>query len=137
MKGILVDSNVILDLFEDDENWAEWSESTIYHYSTTYILYINPVIYSEVSIGFIRIEELESALTGCGFQILQIPKEALFLAGKAFIKYRKRKGNKLSPLPDFFIGAHAAVLGLELITRDISMYRLYFPTVNLVTHENM
>lgn len=137
MKGILVDSNVILDLFEDDENWAEWSESTIYHYSTMHILYINPVIYSEVSIGFIRIEELESALTGCGFQILQIPKEALFLAGKAFIKYRKRKGNKLSPLPDFFIGAHAAVLGLELITRDISMYRLYFPTVNLVTPENM
>ncbi len=137
MKGILVDSNVILDLFEDDENWAEWSESTIYHYSTMHILYINPVIYSEVSIGFIRIEELESALTGCGFQILQIPKEALFLAGKAFIKYRKRKGNKLSPLPDFFIGAHAAVLGLELITRDISRYRLYFPTVNLVTPENM
>jgi len=137
MKGILVDSNVILDLFEDDENWAEWSESTIYHYSTAHILYINPVIYSEVSIGFIRIEELESALTGCGFQILQIPKEALFLAGKAFIKYRKRKGNKLSPLPDFFIGAHAAVLGLELITRDISRYRLYFPTVNLVTPENM
>ena len=136
MKGIFVDSSVILDLFEDDQNWAEWSESTISRYSIIHTLYINPSIYSEVSIGFERIEELESAITGCGFQLLEMPKEALFLAGKAFVRYRKRKGKKLSSLPDFFIGAHAAVLGWELITRDISRYRSYFPTVKLITPEN-
>jgi len=136
MKGIFVDSNVILDLFLNDHNWAKWSESTLNRYSITHTLYINPIIYSEISIGFERIEELESAITGCDFQILQLPKEALFLAGKAFVRYRKRKGKKSSPLPDFFIGAHAAVLGLEIITRDISRYRSYFPTVKLITPEN-
>jgi len=137
MKGIFVDSNVILDIFLDDLKWAEWSELTLNRYSITHILYINPIIYSEVSIGFERIEELENAMSGCGFQMLQMPKEALFLAGKAFVRYRKRKGKKLSPLPDFFIGAHAAVLGLELITRDASRYISYFPTVNLITPENL
>ena len=87
MTGILIDSNVILDIFEDDPNWAEWSESKLQHYSITHTLYINPIVYSEISIGFAQIEELEEAITGCGFQMLQIPKEALFLAGKAFIKY--------------------------------------------------
>ena len=136
MKGIFVDSNVILDLFEDDRNWAQWSESMLNRYTITHTLYINPVIYSEVSIGFERIEELESAMTGCGFQMLEMPKEALFLAGKAFVRYRKHKGRKLSPLPDFFIGAHAAVLGWELITRDIARYRSYFPAVKLITPDN-
>jgi len=135
MKGILIDSSVILDLFEDDQNWAEWSESSLEHYGMTHTLYINPIIYAEASIGFERIEELESAITGCGFQMIQIPKEALFLAGKAFIKYKKQKGSKLYPLPDFFIGAHAAVVGLEIMTRDISRFRSYFPTVKLVTPE--
>jgi len=133
MKGIFVDSNVILDIFLDELNWAERSELTLNRYSITHTLYINSIIYSEVSIGFERIEELENAISGCGFHMLQIPKEALFLAGKAFVNYRKRKGKKLSPLPDFFIGAHAAVLGLELITRDISRYISYFPSVNLIT----
>ena len=136
MKGIFVDSNVILDIFLDDLNWAERSELTLNRYSITHALYINSIIYSEVSIGFERIEELENAISGCGFQMLQIPKEALFLAGKAFVSYRKRKGKKLSPLPDFFIGAHAAVLGLELITRDMSRYISYFPSVNLITPGN-
>ena len=135
MKGILIDSNVILDLFENNQNWAEWSESFLEQYSMTHTLYINPIIYAEVSIGFERIEELESAITGCGFQMIQIPKEALFLAGKAFIKYKKQKGSKLYPLPDFFIGAHAAVVGLEIMTRDISRFRSYFHTVKLVTPE--
>jgi predicted nucleic acid-binding protein len=135
MKGILIDSNVILDLFENDQNWAEWSESSLEQYSMTHTLYINPIIYAEVSIGFERIEELESAITGCGFQMIQIPKEALFLAGKAFIKYKKQKGSKLYPLPDFFIGAHAAVVGFEIMTKDISRFRSYFPTVKLVTPE--
>lgn len=134
MNGVLVDSNVILDVFEEDPDWIEWSESMLDRYSGTHALYINPIIYSEVSVGFGRIEELEEAMAGCGFQMIQIPKEALFLAGKAFIEYRKRKGsNKVSTLPDFFIGAHAAVDKLELMTRDISRIRSYFPTVKLIS----
>jgi len=136
MKGIFVDSNVILDLFEDDRTWTEWSESMLNRYSMTHTLYINPIIYTEVSIGFERIEELERAMTGCGFQLIQIPKEALFLAGKIYVRYKKQKGMKLSPLPDFFIGAHAAVLGLDLITRDVSRYKTYFPTVNVIAPES-
>ncbi len=133
MTGVLVDSNVVLDIFLDDPNWAEWAESTLGKYSNTATLYINPIIYSEVSIGFERIEELESAINRGGFQILEIPKEALFLAGKAYLKYRRGKGIKKSPLPDFYIGAQAAVLNLDLITRDISRYHTYFPTVKLIS----
>jgi len=133
MNGVLVDSNVILDVFKEDPNWVEWSESMLDRYSTTHTMYINPTIYSEVSMGFERIEELEEAITGCGFQMIQIPKEALFLAGKVFIKYRKRKDIKTSTLPDFFIGAHAAVDKLELMTRDTSRIRSYFPTVKLIS----
>ena len=133
MKGVLVDSNVVLDIFLDDPNWAEWAESTLGKYSDTATLYINPIIYSEVSIAFERIEELESAIIRGGFQILEIPKEALFLAGKAYLKYRRGKGIKKSPLPDFYIGAQAAVLNLDLITRDISRYHTYFPTVKLIS----
>ena len=89
MTAVLVDSNVILDLFEDDKRWANWSESMLDQYADSYTLSINPVIYAEVSIGFARIEELEEALTGCGFSLLPIPKEALFLAGKVFVTYRR------------------------------------------------
>lgn len=133
MSGILVDANIILDVFENDSTWAQWSESMLNCLACTHALYINAIIYTEVSIGFTRIEELEAAITGCGFQMLEIPKEALFLAGKAFIKYRKRKGNKLSPLPDFFIGAHAAINGLDLLTRDTARIKSYFPTVKLIS----
>ena len=133
MTGILVDSNVILDLFEEDPNWVDWSESMLQQYSHTHAMYINPIIYSEVSIGFKRIEELEGAITECGFQMLQIPKEALFLAGKIFVKYKKRKGTKLLPLPDFFIGAHAAVDNLELMTRDTQRFKFNFPTLKLIS----
>lgn len=132
MNGILVDSNIILDIFLDDPTWADWSESTLAEYAQRGVLYINPIIYSEISIGFMKIEELESAIKKAGLQLLEIPREALFLAGKAFLTYRKRKGEKKSPLPDFFIGAHAAVLGLGLITRDVHRYRSYFPTVKLI-----
>jgi len=137
MKGILVDSNIILDVFLDDPNWAEWSESKLEKFSSITKLFINPVIYAEVSVGFKRIEELESALTRSGFQMLEIPKEALFLAGKAFLKYRKNRGTKSSPLPDFYIGAQAAILEIDLITRDESRYRKYFPTVKLISPEKM
>ncbi len=135
MKGLLVDSNVILDIFLDDPNWADWSESTLAHYSVYTTLHINSIVYSEVSIGFEQIEELESALHKGGFQILEIPKEALFLAGKAYRKYREGTGVKRSPLPDFYIGAQAAVLGLDLVTREVTRYRTYFPTVRLICPE--
>jgi predicted nucleic acid-binding protein len=132
-KGVLVDSNIILDVFTDDPNWADWSESILEEYSNASTLYINSIVYSEISIGFNRIEDLESAIIGAGFQMLDFPKEALFLAGKAFLKYKKKKGDRSSPLPDFFIGAQAAVLNTALITRDVSRYRSYFPTVNLIS----
>jgi predicted nucleic acid-binding protein len=137
MRGLLVDSNVLLDVFEDDPVWVHWSEDMLEQYSTTHILCINPVIYAEVSAGFERIEELEAAIFDSGVRMLQIPKEALFLAAKVFVAYRKRKGTKLSPLPDFFIGAHAAVEQLELLTRDVSRYKSYFPTVKLVSPKNL
>ena len=137
MRGILVDSNIILDVFLDDPNWADWSESKLAKYSSITKLFINSVVYSEVSIGFKRIEDLEIGLNRGGFEMLEIPKEALFLAGKAFLKYQKNRGTKRSPLPDFYIGAQAAILDLDLITRDESRYRTYFPTVNLISPKKM
>jgi len=133
MKGVLVDSNIVLDVFLNDPKWADWSESKLDEYDQLGILYINSIIYSEISIGFKRIEDLESAIAKASFQMLETPKEALFLAGKVYLKYKKRKGTKRTPLPDFFIGAHAAVQNLDLITRDVSRYQSYFPTVKLIT----
>ncbi|MFH1930116.1 MAG: type II toxin-antitoxin system VapC family toxin [Pseudomonadota bacterium] len=133
MKGVLVDSNIVLDVFLNDPKWADWSESKLDEYDQLGILYINSIVYSEISIGFKRIEDLESAIAKAGFQMLEIPKEALFLAGKAYLKYKKRKGTKRTPLPNFFIGAQAAVQNLDLITRDVSRYQSYFPTVKLIT----
>ena len=132
MKGILVDSNIILDVFLNDLKWGDWSESKLEEYSDQTSLYINSIIYSEISIGFELIEDLESAIGKAGFHMLEIPKEALFLAGKAYVKYKKRRGTKRTPLPDFFIGAQAAVLNLDLLTRDVSRYQSYFPTVKLI-----
>ena len=132
MNGVIVDSNIILDVFLNDSQWAYWSESKLEEYSYHTLLYINSIIYSEVSIAFELIEDLESAINKAGFQLLAIPKEALFLAGKAFLKYKRRKGAKTTPLPDFFIGAQAAVLHLDLLTRDVSRYQSYFPTVKLI-----
>ena len=135
MKGLLVDSNVILDIFLDDPKWADWSETALANASYNSKLYINQIVYTEVSIGFKRIEELESALHAGGFQMLEIPKEALFLAGKAYLSYRRNSGTKKSPLPDFYIGAQAAVLNMDMITRDEGRYRTYFPTVRLICPE--
>ncbi|WP_419659368.1 PilT domain protein [Desulfosarcina variabilis str. Montpellier] len=132
MSGIFVDSNVILDLFLDDPKWAQWSETTLEHYARHGRLYINPVVYSEISIGFERIEDLEQAVGTAGFQMVPILSEALFLAGKVFMTSRKRSGRKTSPLPDFFIGAQAAVLTLPLMTRDVARYRTYFPSLRLI-----
>lgn len=133
MKGVLVDSNVILDVFLDDPSWGDWSEARLVKHSQYSTLFINAIIYSEISIGFERIEDLERAVARSGFRMLEIPKEALFLAGKAFLTYRKRKGSKSAPLPDFYIGAQAAVLEMDLITRDVARYRSYFPTVTLIS----
>lgn len=133
MPGMLVDSCVILDVFQNDPAWAERSEALLANCATRQQLFINPVIYAEISIGFQRIEELEEALAGCGLRMLPLPREALFLAGKAFLRYRRRQGRKASPLPDFFIGAHAAVEQLELLTRDVRRVKTYFPTVKLVS----
>jgi hypothetical protein len=132
VNGLLVDSNIILDVFLNDPKWADWSEATLAAHSINSTLYINSIIYTEVSIGFDKIEDLESALLKAGFKMLDIPKEALFLAGKAFLSYKRQKGAKKSPLPDFYIGAQAAVLGINLISRDTSRYRTYFPTVSLI-----
>lgn len=132
MKGVLVDSNIILDVFLNDPKWADWSESKLQECSDSTSLFINSIIYSEISIGFTLIEELETAIGKAGFQLLEIPKEALFLAGKAYLQYKRRKGVKDAPLPDFFIGAQAAILNLDLLTRDVSRYQSYFPTVKLI-----
>jgi len=135
MNGIFIDSCVLLDLFTDDPTWANWSEKILDQYSQTNTLFINSIVYTEVSIGFNKIEELEKAIEQIGIKVLEIPREALFLTGKAFLKYRKNKGTKNSPLPDFFIGAHATVSSFDLITRDITKFRAYFPQVKLI-HPN-
>lgn len=135
MNGFLVDSNVILDVFLNDSNWADWSVSVLANASDNSTLYINQIVYTEVSIGFNKIEELELALHKGGFRMLEIPKEALFLAGKAYLNYRRGMGTKKSPLSDFYIGAQAAVLGIDLITRDEGRYRTYFPTVRIICPE--
>jgi hypothetical protein len=129
---ILVDTNVLLDVFEDDAKWSDWSQDRLDSASATDTLAINPVIYSELSIGFARIEELEAVIKEASLAIEDIPREALFLAGKAFLRYRRSRGTKRSVLPDFYIGAHAAVMQWSVLTRDVGRYRTYFPTVSLI-----
>ena len=136
MNGIFIDSCVLLDLFTDDPNWAEWSESVLEKYSQTNTLYINSIVYTEISIGFKKIEEVEVAIKELDIKVLEMPREALFLTGKVFLQYRKNYGTKTSPLPDFFIGAHTAVSKFDLITRDTSKYKTYFPQVKLIHPEH-
>ena len=136
MKGALVDSSVILDVFLDDPQWGDWSESALTRLSGTRSLLINPIIYTEISIGFERIEEVEALFQTLGFSMKPIPREALFLAGKAFLQYKRRKGEKGNVLPDFFIGAHAAVSGYQLISRDKGRFSTYFPSVHLIIPES-
>ncbi|MFZ5765599.1 MAG: type II toxin-antitoxin system VapC family toxin [Thermodesulfobacteriota bacterium] len=129
---MFVDSCVLLDLFTDDPKWANWSENLLSKYSQSNTLLINSIVYTEVSIGFNRIEEVEEALEKVGVKVLEIPREALFLAGKVFRNRRRNKGMKSSTLPDFFIGAHVAVSSFDLITRDSARYRTYFPGIKLI-----
>ncbi len=133
MNCVLVDSNVLLDVLEEDPVWYEWSSEHLAKCSEQAGLAINPIIYTEISIGFNRIEELEEAIPAELFQRLSLPWEAAFLAGKFFLKYRKAGGNRRSPLPDFFIGAHALVEGIPLLTRDGARYRTYFPKLSLIS----
>jgi predicted nucleic acid-binding protein len=128
----LVDSNVLLDVATNDPVWLDWSVSALEAAANAASLVINPLIYSEVSVAFRRIEELELALPAARFRREALPYEAAFLAGKAFLQYRRRSGARRSPLPDFYIGAHAAVAGFQLLTRDASRYRTYFPSVVLI-----
>jgi predicted nucleic acid-binding protein len=128
----LVDSNVILDLVTDDRQWSAWSSDALASAADESTLAINPVVYAEVSIGFRTIEELENLLPVGDFRRLELPYEAAFLAGKAFLSYRRRGGNRTAPLPDFYIGAHAAIAGMRLLTRDPQRYRTYFPSVTLI-----
>ncbi len=136
MNGVFIDSCILLDLFTDDSIWGDWSENILDRYSQTNSLYINSIVYTEISIGFTNIEEVEKAISALGIKVLEMPREALFLTGKVFLKYRKNKGTKNSPLPDFFIGAHASVSNLDLITRDSAKYKTYFPHVKLIHPDN-
>lgn len=130
---ILVDTNVLLDVLEDDPKWATWSQQQLESAALTDRLAINAVIYSELSMAFERIEELEQVVAEARLAVEIIPREALFLAGKVFLECRRRKGSKQGVLPDFYIGAHAAVVRCSILTRDVGRYRGYFPTVRLVT----
>ena len=127
----LVDSNVLLDVFTEDPRWSRWSESQLADAFDRGPTVINPIIYAEISIGFERIEELQRALPA-ELEREGLPWEAAFLAGKSFLEYRRRGGAKRSPLPDFYIGAHAAITGRALLTRDPSRYRLLFPRLALI-----
>jgi predicted nucleic acid-binding protein len=130
---VLVDSNVILDVVSEDEEWLDWSGAMLSKFAESGALVINPVIYAEVSIYFDRIEDLDEALPTDFVRREPVPWEASFLAGKCFLRYRKAGGARRSPLPDFFIGAHAAVRGYTLLTRDARRYRTYFPRLRVVS----
>jgi hypothetical protein len=130
MTGVLVDSNVLIDVSTADPVWGDWSSSTLAHWADRARLVVNPLIYAEVSVAYQSLEELESFLGEIDREPL--PWDAAFLAGKCFGLYRRRGGRKTSTLPDFFNGAHAAVQRYRLLTRDVRRYRGYFPTVELI-----
>ncbi len=129
---VLVDSNVLLDVATDDPNWRDWSSARLAAAGDEAPLVINPLIYAEVSVGFDLIEDLESVLSPELFRREHLPYEAAFLAGKSFLTYRRQGGGRRSPLPDFYIGAHAVVSDYRLLTRDADRYRAYFPSLELI-----
>jgi predicted nucleic acid-binding protein len=133
MSAVLIDSNVLLDILAKDPLWYSWSSAVVENMADRSRLVINAVVYSEVSVHYSRIEDLDAALPKSLFEREPIPYEAAFLAGKSFLAYRRKGGTKRSPLPDFFIGAHAAVAGYRLMTRDAVRYRTYFPELSLIT----
>ena len=133
MKPVLIDSNILMDVFTNDPAWGEWSCRQLAILSQSTRLFINPIIYSELSIGYNRIETFESVLARLPIHLEEIPRPALFLAGKAFLRYRRSGGTKISPLPDFFIGAHAAVRQWRLITRDPTRIETHYPSVEILS----
>jgi len=135
MTATLVDSNILIDVLDEDSYWSDRSSAALQVVGAAGPLVINPVIYAEVSVRYEDTDELDRDLPLEDFQREQLPWTAAFLAGKAFADYRRRGGLRRSPLPDFFIGAHAAVAGLRLLTRDASRYQTYFPTVELIAPE--
>lgn len=132
MDAVLVDANVLLDVMTEDADWIGWSAEALMPAADRRRLVINPVIYAEVSIRYSRTEDLDAALPKTMFDREVIPYEAAFLAGKSFSAYRRRGATKRSPLPDFFIGAHAAVAGYLLMTRDAPRYQTYYPRLSLI-----
>lgn len=130
---LLVDTNVLVDVLQDDPEWADWSLQQLRAQSQVHELAINPVIYAELSLNFASVAALDAAVDGLDLRFRDLPRPALFLAGKAFVKYRRAGGLKANVLADFFIGAHAAVMGWAIITRDPRRYRKYFPRVTLVS----
>lgn len=133
MSRVLVDANILIDIATDDPNWGKWSAEALERAGRGRQLVINPLIYAEGSVAFSRIEDLDQLLPSSLFQREDLPWEAGFLAGKAYLGYRRRGGARTSPLPDFYIGAHAAVRDYALLTRDAARYATYFPTVQLIT----
>jgi hypothetical protein len=132
MKTTLVDANVLIDVATNDPTWSDWSSRALETAANEAPLAINALIYAEVSISFARIEDLEEALPSTIYRRAPLPYEAAFLAGKTFLQYRRQGGVKTAPLPDFYIGAHAAVAGFRVLTRDPRWYRTYFPTVDII-----
>jgi predicted nucleic acid-binding protein len=132
MSGTLVDSSVLLDITTEDPVWFDWSAIALATAVRSGPVLLNPIVYAEVSVGYDRIEQLEAALPPEVFLRSPLPYVAGFLAGKAFLDYRRRGGARTSTMPDFFIGAHAAVSELSLLTRDAARYRTYFPTVRVI-----
>ena len=132
MPDVLVDSNVLLDVLTEDAEWLDWSSAALASAADRGTLIVNPLVYAEVSIGFERIEDLDAVLGHESFKRRPLPWAAAFLAGKVFLKYRAAGGARRSPLPDFYIGAHAAIEGLPLLTRDPGRYRSYFPKLRVI-----
>lgn len=130
---LLVDTNVLVDVLENDPDWAEWSIRQLRAQAQVHDLAINPIIYSELSLAFESVAALDKTLDAMQIAVAEIPRPALFLAGRAFVQYRRRGGVKSNVLPDFFIGAHAAVLGCGILTRNARRYAQHFKTVPLIT----
>ena len=133
MNGTLVDSNVLFDVLSEDEEWFDWSSAMVEKAAVAGSVVINQIVYAEISVRYSTIEQLDDDLAPEFFVRASLPWEAAFLAGKAFADYKRRTGTKRSPLPDFYIGAHAAVTGMTLLTRDPRRYRTYFPKLRLVS----
>lgn len=134
-RGVLVDSNVLMDVASNDLHWANWSRQALAECAEHSSLIVNPIIYAEVSVGYLTIEALNTALPCDVYQREPMPWEAGFLAGKCFLEYRRRGGPRNSPLPDFYIGAHAAIGNLALLTRDAGRFRTYFPKLEVLSPE--